>query len=65
MCLPGTQRDQGRVSDPLEVGLQMVIRLKWILGIKPRSPGRAARALNQCVISPDPFLCSDPMDGDY
>ena len=39
--------------DPLEVELQKVVgHLLWVLGIKPGSSERAARALNHSVVSP-------------
>ena len=35
----------GRVSDPLELELQLEAAI-WVLGIEHRSSGRAANALN-------------------
>lgn len=47
----------GRVSDTLELELQMVMSLLvWVLGTHPRSPVRAASTLNHLVIFPAPFL---------
>jgi hypothetical protein len=43
VCVQGGQR---RASEFLELKLQMVVNHHWALGIKPRSSGRVASALN-------------------
>jgi hypothetical protein len=39
-------RGQTKVLDALTLELQVVVPAMWVLGIKPVSSGRAARALN-------------------
>lgn len=35
-----------KAPGPLELELQAVVSHMWVVGIDPRSPGNAARALN-------------------
>lgn len=45
MCI-GVIRDQTRASDPLELGLQVLVAAVWVLGIECRSSARSASVLN-------------------
>lgn len=55
MGTPGAGEGQKRVSDPLELELQMVKSRSWDLN--PGPSGRASRhPINQASISPAPFL---------
>lgn len=45
MCI-GVIRDQTRASDPLELGLQVLVAAVWVLGIECRSSTRSASVLN-------------------
>lgn len=45
ICLPCTPEDQEKMSDALELGLQMVISCH-VFRIKPRSSQRSPSALN-------------------
>ena len=47
MCVLAAHRDQKRVSDSLELELQMVVsHLTWVLEIESQDSGREASALN-------------------
>jgi hypothetical protein len=48
MCMPGAGGVQKRMSDSLELKLQMSVsyHVMWVLRIEPRSSGKAASALN-------------------
>lgn len=49
------------IRSPLKVELQIVV---WMLGIKPSSPAKAARAIKSGVVSPSwviLFLVQQPM----
>lgn len=46
-----------RESDPLELELQAVVYHKWVLGIEPRSSGKAASALRALSHLPTPSSC--------
>ena len=57
VCVCGVHGGQKRVSDPLELELQVVVsRLMWVLVTELRSSTRAARALNTLATSPAPKL---------
>jgi hypothetical protein len=55
-CVSGTHRGQQRLLDPPppEMELQIVVSTMWLLGIEPRSSGRAASALSHQATSPAP-----------
>ena len=42
VCVPSIQGGQKRVSDPLELELQMVVSYHVILGAEPVSPARTS-----------------------
>lgn len=44
-CEPGALGGQKRMSDPLELELQMIMSHHKVLGIQPRSSERAVQAL--------------------
>jgi hypothetical protein len=43
-CVQYLQRGQKRVLDPLQMECQVDVSHLWVLGLKPRSPARAASA---------------------
>jgi hypothetical protein len=47
-----TYKGQMRVSDPLELELQMLCAFLWVLGSQPGSSGKAASDVNHWVQSP-------------
>lgn len=55
---PVVQGGPSRVLDPLQLELQTAVSYMWVLGIKPRSSGRAARELLTTKTSLQPFSCS-------
>ena len=48
--VPEACRVHKTAMDPLEVELQMVVAIMWVLESKPRSSGRAARTFNHQAI---------------
>lgn len=50
--MPDAWRDQSEGSESLELELQVAVSYIWVLGITPRSCGRAASAPTRQVISP-------------
>ena len=55
LCL-GTLGSQKRVSKTLELELQAAMSLRWVLGTKLRSSGRAGSTLNYWAIPPGSFF---------
>jgi hypothetical protein len=50
-CMTGACPGQKMASGPLGLDIVMVVRNRWLLGIKPWSAGRAVSALNYWAIS--------------